>query len=110
LAPTGIPSVGSAVYGFGIHATDVIQPREPQGTTGTAMAVVTAGDVDALASSILVDPLMNGGPLVNKFGEVIGMMSATLSDRMRKDDARPNVAVPARFIEHAITSIRSQFG
>ena len=109
LAPTGIPSVGSAVYGFGIHATDVIQPRQPQGSTGTAMAVVTAGDVDAFASSILVDPLMNGGPLVNQFGEVIGMMSATLSERMKKDGARPNIAVPALFIEQAITAIRAQY-
>jgi S1-C subfamily serine protease len=89
------PAVGTDVFAVGYPLT---QPNEDSATTVARTGVVSAVSGEAGKSSLQTDAAvvagMDGGPLANLNGEVVGMLS-----HAPVGDGPPSVAVSASLIE-----------
>jgi len=79
IAPRSAVSLGDHVFTIGFPAPSQLG-TEAKYTDGTISSLSAGGDVSIMQISVPVQPGNSGGPLVNDFGEVVGVVTARASD------------------------------
>lgn len=87
---SGAPDVGDRVFTIGFPAADVLGPQAKFSEGAIAGLTGPAGDATLLQITIPVQVGNAGGPLVNEFGEIVGIITrATAFESLSEADGVP---------------------
>lgn len=77
---------------------DVVVMGSPQGFKGTvSKGIISASRGDLIQITAPISPGSSGGPVLNAYGEVIGIVKALYAEGLSQNI---NFAIPINFIKH----------